>query len=44
MPPEFDEVVNRLEKGQSPDDIERELPDLGAADTGGSDSFDGDDF
>jgi putative FmdB family regulatory protein len=44
MPPEFDEVVNRLEKGQSPDDIERELPDLGAADPGGSDSFDGDDF
>ncbi len=31
MPPEFDEVVNRLEKGQSPDEIERELPDLGAA-------------
>lgn len=29
MPPEFDEVVNRLEKGQSPDEIERDLPDLG---------------
>ena len=27
--PEFDEVVDRLEKGQSPEDIERELPDLG---------------
>jgi putative FmdB family regulatory protein len=30
MPPEFDEVVNRLEKGQSPEDIEKEMPDLGA--------------
>ena len=28
MPAEFDEVVNRLEKGQSPDEIERDLPDL----------------
>ena len=28
MPPEFDEVVNRLEKGQSPEEIERDLPDL----------------
>lgn len=27
---EFDEVVDRLNKGQSPDDIERELPDFGA--------------
>lgn len=29
MPEEFDEVVNRLEAGQSPEDIEKELPDLG---------------
>jgi putative FmdB family regulatory protein len=29
MGPEFDEVVNRLERGQSPDDIEKDLPDLG---------------
>ena len=29
MPPEFDEVVDRLEKGQSPDEIEKELPELG---------------
>ena len=28
-PPEFGEVVDRLEKGQSPEDIEKELPDLG---------------
>jgi putative FmdB family regulatory protein len=26
--PEFDEVVNRLEKGQSPEDIEKALPEL----------------
>ncbi len=30
MGSEFDEVVERLEKGQSPEDIERELPDLSA--------------
>ncbi len=34
MPPEFDEVVDRLEKGQSPDEIEKELPDLGSGDMG----------
>ncbi|MCJ7716183.1 MAG: zinc ribbon domain-containing protein [Anaerolineales bacterium] len=34
MGSEFDEVVDRLEKGQSPEDIERDLPDLGS---GGSD-------
>ncbi len=27
--PEFDEVVSRLEKGQSPDEIEQALPELG---------------
>ncbi|GAP15561.1 putative regulatory protein, FmdB family [Longilinea arvoryzae] len=32
---EFDEVVSRLESGQSPDDIERELPDLGSDSGGG---------
>lgn len=41
MPPEFDEVVGRLEAGQSPDDIERDLPDLadGAGDSSGGDDF-----
>ncbi len=34
LPPEFDEVVDRLEAGQSPEEIESSLPDLG---TGGSD-------
>lgn len=29
MGPEFDEVVHRLESGQPPDQIEKELPDLG---------------
>ncbi|HEY61722.1 MAG TPA: zinc ribbon domain-containing protein [Anaerolineae bacterium] len=32
--PEFDEVVDRLEKGQNPEEIEKELPDLGG-DMGG---------
>ncbi len=35
MPPEFGEVVDRLEKGQSPEDIEKELPDLGGGEMGG---------
>jgi putative FmdB family regulatory protein len=35
-PPEFDEVVDRLEAGQSPDEIEESMPDLGA----GADDFD----
>jgi len=30
MGPEFDEVVDRLEKGQSPEDIEHDLPNLGS--------------
>jgi hypothetical protein len=28
LPPEFDEVVDRLEAGQSPEEIESALPDL----------------
>jgi putative FmdB family regulatory protein len=36
MPPEFDEVVDRLESGQSPEDIEKAIPDLGG-DIGGED-------
>ncbi|MBK7452107.1 MAG: zinc ribbon domain-containing protein [Anaerolineales bacterium] len=30
LPAEFDEVVDRLEAGQSPEEIESALPDLGA--------------
>ena len=36
--PEFDEVVDRLESGQSPEDIEKAIPDL----EGGSGNFGGD--
>ena len=32
MGPEFDEVIDRLEKGQSPDEIEDAMPDLGGED------------
>ena len=35
LPPEFDEVVDRLESGQSPEEIESAIPDLGAG--GGDD-------
>jgi putative FmdB family regulatory protein len=31
MPPEFDEVVDRLEAGESPEDIEKSMPELGGA-------------
>ena len=35
---DFNEVVNRLERGENPEDIEASMPDLGApADTGGDD-------
>lgn len=48
MPSEFDEVVHRLESGQSPDQIEKELPELGEAgggdDTGGMPGGFGDDM
>jgi len=30
MGADFDEVVGRLEKGQSPEEIERDIPDLGS--------------
>ena len=36
--PEFDEVVDRLESGQSPEDIEKAIPDL----EGGDSNFGGD--
>ncbi|MFN2216790.1 MAG: hypothetical protein ACK2TS_07595, partial [Anaerolineales bacterium] len=34
LPPEFDDVVDRLEAGQSPEEIEEALPDLGTGDDG----------
>ena len=39
LPPEFDDVVDRLEAGQSPEEIESALPDLGADGAGGSDDL-----
>ncbi|MBM4464567.1 MAG: zinc ribbon domain-containing protein [Chloroflexi bacterium] len=36
--PEFDEVVDRLEAGQSPEEIEKVMPDLGG-DLGAGDEF-----
>jgi putative FmdB family regulatory protein len=36
--PEFDDVVDRLEKGQTPEQIERELPDLDDDDPGSTES------
>jgi len=39
MPPEFDEVVGRLESGQSPEEIESALPDLGSDGFGGEDGI-----
>ena len=38
LPPEFDDVVDRLEAGQSPEEIESALPDMGA-DGGGLDDI-----
>ena len=40
--PEFDEVVDRLEKGQSPEEIEQALQELGEA-AGNSSAMGGDD-
>jgi putative FmdB family regulatory protein len=38
LPPEFDEVTGRLEAGESPEAIEKEMPDLGGmGETGGGD-------
>ena len=36
MPPEFDEAVGRLESGESPDSIEKSMPEL-AGEAGGGD-------
>lgn len=40
MPAEFDDVVDRLEAGEKPEDIERDIPDLGGGDAGGFGDFD----
>lgn len=43
MGPEFDEVIDRLEAGQKPDDIEKALPELGGENGGDMGGMD-DDF
>jgi len=44
MPSEFNEVVGRLEKGESPEDIEKSMPELGeTAGDEGDGGFGGDD-
>jgi putative FmdB family regulatory protein len=40
MGPEFSEVVDRLEAGQDPEDIEKALPDLGGDEGTGGGGFD----
>jgi len=40
MGPEFDEVVDRLEKGQPPEEIEKDLPELGSEGSGLDPSLD----
>ena len=37
LPPEFDDVVDRLESGQSPEEIEKAVPDLGNPDSSDDD-------
>jgi putative FmdB family regulatory protein len=39
LPAEFDDVVDRLEAGQSPEEIESAMPDLGAGMPGGDEGF-----
>ena len=41
LPPEFDDMVDRLESGQSPDEIDSAMPDLGMG-GGESPGFDDD--
>jgi putative FmdB family regulatory protein len=42
--PEFDEVVDRLEAGQSPEDIEKAIPDLEGGSGGMGDVMDDGDY
>lgn len=37
LPPEFDDVVGRLESGQSPEEIEKDMPELGNLPSGDDD-------
>ncbi len=42
--PEFGEVIDRLETGQSPEEIEQALPDLAGGESGPGEGGDFDDF
>ncbi len=44
MGPEFHEVVDRLEKGESPEEIEQSMPDLGGEGGMGGADLGGEDF
>jgi putative FmdB family regulatory protein len=37
--PEFNEVIDRLESGQAPEDIEKAMPDLAEGEPGGMNEF-----
>ena len=37
LPPEFNEITSRLESGESPESIEKSMPELGAGEGGGGD-------
>jgi hypothetical protein len=38
LPPEFDEITGRLESGESPESIEKSMPELGSGMDEGGDS------
>ena len=40
LPPEFNEITNRLESGESPEAIEKSMPELGGDESGGPDDSD----
>jgi putative FmdB family regulatory protein len=44
MPPEFDEVVGRLESGENPESIEKSMPELAEGMGGAGDLEGGEDF
>ncbi len=37
--PEFNEVIDRLESGQAPEDIEKAMPDIAGEESGGMNDF-----
>ena len=39
LPPEFNEITERLEAGEDPEFIEKTMPELGSGDGGGGDEY-----